>query len=1003
MDYTPNMLLLLLPLVWGSARADEAKDSYLDAFMESHALPAAAGASSAAHAQYPAAPSQPQPQYGAPSPPQPQYGAPSPPQPQYGAPSPPQPQYGAPSPPQPQYGAPSQPQPQYGAPSQPQPQYGAPSPPQPQYGAPSQPQPQYGAPTQPQYGAPQPQYGAPGPYGAATVTTTMTTPVSFFEGLGAGLTSLISQLPLPDFHTALKILLKVIVIKGVIKIISLLLIMLFIPKLEDIVSMIGNLMEMEMDMTMDADKDDDKPAAMKPEHKPGHNNDDEDDDDAAAAGDASTAMDDMAEAMAMQGEAARSTAAARRGRGGAVRTRMLNALAARVEEAVARTDAAVRSAPPPRAPCFDSPRCSRDEPQKKAKKKAAKVELKCTTDLDCDTRGASCVSGACACAQGQVMTSDLTACLPGASEWGAPCTDAVQCVSRLLVGGSCAAKEVITSSTTSAPEPAPAELVCRCAQGYHYLRGQCWRSSGLGEACARSENCYANHDSESVACAGGVCACAPGFYQREYSSCRRVSTAFGEECGITEDCQYSDSACLSRSCGCREGYAYDKQANKCSPAAAARVAEVEASAGRGGKWRWSRREAEAEARARARGSSALTASGDVAATCTTDADCGGDGNGDCVSGVCVCHRGYYKSGNKCYPELLQACAEKGDCVMKNAVCRSAAQGSTPAKLCSCKGGYVASEDMRLCRKMTPELLTWSCLHDEQCGYFGPSATCTGKRCHCGPGTHWAATKQYCWVSKAVGESCAAAEDCAGLSADGTGAGATCSAGKCACTPGHHPSADSKECRKDADRVGAECSDDVDCTAGHTLCVDNKCACGKGYVPDASGEGCGPGVGGPCDKDTDCLAKDSVCVADSKTDSKTCSCASGAVSSATGDACLPAAAALNSTCTETAQCSGLAAHCRKGKCVCEEDEFYRDGQCRTKHNLGERCSMSSECYLDFQPERAECRNGVCKCGFDYEMPGYALACVGYIGTAPTESTRSRSSACYKEFVCIIDGT
>lgn len=42
-------MLLLLTLAWGVARADDtasrAKDSYLDAFMESHAVQGSAGAS----------------------------------------------------------------------------------------------------------------------------------------------------------------------------------------------------------------------------------------------------------------------------------------------------------------------------------------------------------------------------------------------------------------------------------------------------------------------------------------------------------------------------------------------------------------------------------------------------------------------------------------------------------------------------------------------------------------------------------------------------------------------------------------------------------------------------------------------------------------------------------------------------------------------------------------------------------------------------------------------
>lgn len=605
------------------------------------------------------------------------------------------------------------------------------------------------------------------------------------------------------------------------------------------------------------------------------------------------------------------------------------------------------------------------------------VQLPCTTDGDCDTAGASCVAGVCSCPKGQVMTSDLTTCLAGASEWGASCTDAVQCVSRLLVGGSCAAKEVITSTSTSTTttavppttaEPPVEERVCRCAQGYHYLRGQCWRSVGLGGACTRSETCFANHDSESVACVGGKCACATGFYQREYSSCRRISTAFGQECGIGADCQYADSACVSRKCACREGYSYDKDAKKCAPSKGTTVQGGARAGGQHERWRWSRRAQQLQAARTA--SDNVSATADNAAACTADSDCGD--NGDCVSGACVCQRGYYKSGTRCYPELQQVCSGDGACRMKNAVCRETG-ASGASKMCSCSGGYIPSEDMRLCRKMTPELLTWSCLHDEQCGYFGPSAACVEKRCHCGAGTHWAADKQYCWVSKAVGEACSAAEDCAGLS---PGGGAACTDAVCTCTTGYHASADRSACRADADHVDAACADDLDCTADHTVCADKKCACSKGFVPLASGKGCGPGVGGPCAKDGDCLAKDSSC----DTSSKTCSCGDGMVSSAVGDACLKEAAHLNDTCTEVAQCRARAADCVEGRCVCSKDTFYRDGQCRAKRALGASCRLTSECYLDEQPERAECRNGVCKCGFAYEIPGYPEACAAGEGRA-----------------------
>jgi len=47
---------------------------------------------------------------------------------------------------------------------------------------------------------------------------------------------------------------------------------------------------------------------------------------------------------------------------------------------------------------------------------------------------------------------------------------------------------------------------------------------GLGGTCSRNERCYANYDAEAFACRENTCQCAPGFYQREYSSCRRKSS-----------------------------------------------------------------------------------------------------------------------------------------------------------------------------------------------------------------------------------------------------------------------------------------------------------------------------------------------------------------------------------------------------------------------------------------------------------------------------------------------
>ena len=44
------------------------------------------------------------------------------------------------------------------------------------------------------------------------------------------------------------------------------------------------------------------------------------------------------------------------------------------------------------------------------------------------------------------------------------------------------------------------------------------------------------------------------------------SAAYGEECGIVQDCQYADSDCVDRQCSCRQGYEHDKDSNACVPA-----------------------------------------------------------------------------------------------------------------------------------------------------------------------------------------------------------------------------------------------------------------------------------------------------------------------------------------------------------------------------------------------------------------------------------------------------
>ena len=123
---------------------------------------------------------------------------------------------------------------------------------------------------------------------------------------------------------------------------------------------------------------------------------------------------------------------------------------------------------------------------------------------------------------------------------GSPCQDSLQCSATLFGGGYCI-KDVDGGR-------------CGCRPGHHYLKGRCWKSSGecrprppnppflrprvsplssfrsvgLGDNCTQDENCWVGYDFEASVCSAenesaSVCKCAPGYYQREHSSCRRKS------------------------------------------------------------------------------------------------------------------------------------------------------------------------------------------------------------------------------------------------------------------------------------------------------------------------------------------------------------------------------------------------------------------------------------------------------------------------------------------------
>ena len=120
-----------------------------------------------------------------------------------------------------------------------------------------------------------------------------------------------------------------------------------------------------------------------------------------------------------------------------------------------------------------------------------------------------------------------------AQKYGDDCQESRQCSAYLSRGGTCA------------------NGICVCAEGYHYIHGQCrrysgvclgaldsnqssqsfvpaskwkWSVAGLSEKCHDDEDCYVHGDFQASKCnQEKICNCAPKYYKREYRSCRPIA------------------------------------------------------------------------------------------------------------------------------------------------------------------------------------------------------------------------------------------------------------------------------------------------------------------------------------------------------------------------------------------------------------------------------------------------------------------------------------------------
>lgn len=127
----------------------------------------------------------------------------------------------------------------------------------------------------------------------------------------------------------------------------------------------------------------------------------------------------------------------------------------------------------------------------------------------------------------------MTSCLKAATMYEDTCKESFQCSNYLFSGGMCTNER------------------CICAPGYHYLHGRCYKTAGKSETlpiciiivhqvfyivalviglkntCLEDVDCVVNGDFEAIECKGAdgqrFCECKPGFYQREYRTCRRFA------------------------------------------------------------------------------------------------------------------------------------------------------------------------------------------------------------------------------------------------------------------------------------------------------------------------------------------------------------------------------------------------------------------------------------------------------------------------------------------------
>ncbi|XP_033322966.2 uncharacterized protein LOC117218573 [Megalopta genalis] len=487
------------------------------------------------------------------------------------------------------------------------------------------------------------------------------------------------------------------------------------------------------------------------------------------------------------------------------------------------------------------------------------IEQKCSKDADCKIPNTHCLDSVCQCANGYVINGSLTACVPIATGYGDHCAEAIECSKRLYSGAACL------------------NNACECvADGYYYFNGRCNAYSGLFDKCNSDVDCYVHAEYGAAYCDKGKCSCSPGYYQREYRSCRPEAKKVGDACTIKNDCRFDENADCDSD-------------NKCTEAEFNAITESMFSVYK-----------------EENSNDTVSDFGN----CTTDGDCKLVNNTDCSAlGKCICKTGYFYPGkNKtCVLELGEPCNITDKAAIDYSECKNGKWNCAP--------GRVPALDNRKCLKAAKRF-DWSCQYNAQCWTFGPDGICVEGKCVCNERSHFVESELFCWSTKGLGEQCQKDHDCR---MKGTGEVLACEKNVCVCPSGTHLNADNTTCLENYIGIGSDCANDTECQPKNSICREKLCACKEGYVSD-SFKSCiavAP-FGSPCDLDIQCstVVPNATCISLTDTD-KICGC--GDDRNYKFDRC-NVKKVLGDSCTNLGDCylssNDYRVTCRNGRCACD---------------------------------------------------------------------------------------